>query len=104
MTPEQARALYLDHCTVGGMEHYGEKAAVAAILAYADGLEAIASSIRFRLRDDLVGRSNAGASLASSPSAKTSGYVVAEIPDWQLRQWLTAIEGRPLPKEQEQAA
>src|SRR6185503_607543 len=104
MNADQARALYLDHCTVGGMEQYGEKAAVAAIMAYADGLDAIASSIRFRLRDDLVERSNASASLASSPSTKTSGYVVAEIPDWQLRQWLAAVEGRPMPDEQEQAA
>jgi len=40
MTPAQTRALYLDHCTVGGMEQYGEKAAVAAIMAVTAYLEA----------------------------------------------------------------
>jgi hypothetical protein len=33
MTPDQARALFLEHCEPGDLSHYGEKAAVAAILA-----------------------------------------------------------------------
>lgn len=33
MTPEQARALFNEHREPGDMAHYGEKAAVAAILA-----------------------------------------------------------------------
>ena len=33
MNADQARALFLDHCEPGDLSHYGEKAAVAAILA-----------------------------------------------------------------------
>lgn len=33
MTPEQARALFYEHREPGDLAHYGEKAAVAAILA-----------------------------------------------------------------------
>jgi len=33
MKPEQARALFNEHRETGDMAHYGEKAAVAAILA-----------------------------------------------------------------------
>lgn len=33
MTEQEARALFLEHCQPGDMSHYGEKAAVAAILA-----------------------------------------------------------------------
>jgi len=33
MNADQARALFLEHCEPGGLSHYGEKAAVAAILA-----------------------------------------------------------------------
>jgi hypothetical protein len=29
---------------------------------------------------------------SSSPAAKTSGYVISEVADWQLRQWLEIIE------------
>ena len=107
MSPDQARALFLDQCQPGdrgNLERHGEKAAVAALTAFADGLDAVANSIRFRLRYDLVGRNNTSMSVASSPAAKTSGFVVAEIPDWQLRQWLAAIEGRPAADVQEQAA
>ena len=43
--------------------------------------------------ENLKPRSNAGNALASSPAAKTAGYVIAEIPDWQLRQWIAVVEG-----------
>jgi len=36
MTPEQARALFYEHREPGDLAHYGEKAAVAAILAATD--------------------------------------------------------------------
>ena len=36
MTPEQARALFLDHCAPGDLSHYGVSAAVAAIMAAVD--------------------------------------------------------------------
>jgi len=42
MTPEQARAVFLDHCAPGGLgtlERYGEGAAVAAIVAVTAHIE-----------------------------------------------------------------
>lgn len=36
MTPDEARALFNEHREPGDMAHYGEKAAVAAILASVD--------------------------------------------------------------------
>lgn len=36
MTPEQARALFNEHREPGDLAHYGEKAAVAAIMAAAN--------------------------------------------------------------------
>lgn len=44
MTPEQARALFLEHCQPGDrgtLERYGEKAAVAAILAATNQAEEV---------------------------------------------------------------
>jgi hypothetical protein len=43
MSPEQSRALFLDHCQPGDrgtLERYGEKAAVAAIVAVTAHIEA----------------------------------------------------------------
>lgn len=56
MTPEQARALYLDHCTVGGMEQYGEKAAVAAILPLATAVMEVLAAVRDYLPPDGISR------------------------------------------------
>jgi len=39
MTPEQARALFNEHREPGDLAHYGEKAAVAAILDVTDKAE-----------------------------------------------------------------
>lgn len=39
MNADQARALFLEHCEPGDLSHYGEKAAVAAILAVAEQFE-----------------------------------------------------------------
>jgi pyridoxine 5'-phosphate synthase PdxJ len=58
----------------------------------AERLAKVARQIRHALAN-LELRSNAPYWQGSSPSAKTSGYAVAGIPDWQLRQWLHAIEG-----------
>jgi hypothetical protein len=52
VTPEQARALYIDYCTVGGMEQYGEKAAVAAIMPLATALMEVLAAVRAHLPPD----------------------------------------------------
>jgi hypothetical protein len=41
---------------------------------------------------------------ASSPAAKTSGYVISEVADWQLRQWLHIIENAAQAIEARRAA
>jgi len=56
-----------------------------------NGFDKMAQQMRRHLAD-LEPRSNASTWNASSPAAKTSGYAVAEIPDWQLRQWLHIAE------------
>lgn len=53
-------------------------------------LRRVASQVRHRL-SDMVQRSNVSWP-ASSPASKTASYVVCEVADWQLRQWLAIIE------------
>lgn len=55
-------------------------------------MEKMAREMRHYLAN-LEARTNAPASMGSSPSGKTSGYAIAEIPDWQLRQWIAIVEG-----------
>jgi hypothetical protein len=60
-----------------------------------DAVEAVDSTIRSMkhvLDNSLEPFSNASTWNGSSPSAKTSGYSAAKVADWQLRQWLAAIE------------
>jgi hypothetical protein len=56
----------------------------------ASALRAVAAQMRHRL-SDMELRSNVSWP-ASSPAAKTAGYVVSEVADWQLRQWLHIVE------------
>ncbi|MET3710361.1 hypothetical protein ABIC65_001041 [Sphingomonas trueperi] len=60
-------------------------------------LERAASSIRHALAHNLELKQPKGYS-----QTKTSGWLAAEVPDWQLRQWLSAIEGA-LSTHQEQS-
>jgi len=53
-------------------------------LPSASGLRKVAAQIKHRL-SDMEFRSNVSWP-ASSPAAKTSGYVISEVADWQLRQ------------------
>ena len=56
----------------------------------ASALRKVAAQIRHRL-SDMELRANVSW-LASSPASKTSGYVISEVADWQLRQWLAIVE------------
>ncbi len=55
--------------------------------------ERMARELRHYLDHRLEGFSNGVSYPPSSPSNKTNGYAAARVPDWQLRQWLMAVEG-----------
>ncbi len=56
-------------------------------------LERVARELRHYLDHRLEGFSNGSPHSAPSPADKTNGYAAARVPDWQLRQWLMAVEG-----------
>ncbi len=51
-------------------------------------LERVASSIRHTLAHNLVLKQP----YSAYRQTKTSGWLAAEVPDWQLKQWLSAVE------------
>ena len=63
---------------------------VPASIPDAIPLRRVASQIRHRL-SDMEFRCNVR-SFGGDPKAKTGGYVISEVADWQLRQWLAIIE------------
>ena len=56
-------------------------------------IERMARELRHYLDNRLESFSNGSPYSAPSPADKTNGYAAARVPDWQLRQWLMAVEG-----------
>ena len=72
MTEDQARALFNDHREPGDLAHYGEKAAVAAILAATQPVTLLEKTVR-------IGQ--------ALPAAESVDVVLAKLfPEWEVDQ------------------